>query len=71
MSAINLKKKIIFSSSAGTIYGPLEGKIQETADKMPQSPHGIIKFAMENYLLYYLRKSNINYTIFQNFKYIQ
>lgn len=64
MSAIKLKK-IIFSSSAGTIYGPSEGKIGETADKKPQSPHGIIKYAMENYLLYYLRKSNLNYTIFR------
>ena len=64
MSAVKLKK-IIFASSAGTIYGPLKGKIKETADKKPQSPHGIIKFAMENYLLYYLRNSNINYTIFR------
>ena len=63
MSAVNLKK-IIFSSSAGTIYGSQVGKIVETADKKPQSPHGIIKYTMENYLSYYLKKGNINYTIF-------
>tara|TARA_Y100000992_G_scaffold301530_1_gene272663 strand:+ start:469 stop:1386 length:918 start_codon:yes stop_codon:yes gene_type:complete len=64
MSAVKLKK-IIFASSAGTIYGSHKGKIKENADKKPQSPHGIIKFAMENYLLYFLRKSNINHTIFR------
>ena len=62
MCAVKLKK-IIFSSSAGTIYGDVKGNIVESSDKNPQSPHGIIKFAMENYLLYYLKKSNINYTI--------
>lgn len=64
MSAVKLKK-IIFTSSAGTIYGPAEGKIVETSNKKPQSPHGIIKYTMENYLLYYLKRSNINYTVFR------
>jgi UDP-glucose 4-epimerase len=58
-------KKVVFVSSAGTIYGPSEARLKEDADKRPFSPHGIMKFTMENFLEYYRRKSGLNYDIYR------
>ena len=36
-------KKIAFISSAGTVYGATQGKVNEQSDKRPFSPYGIFK----------------------------
>ena len=58
-------KKIIFSSSAGTIYGSSNKKIIENTDKKPFNPYGISKLTMEHLLEFYKVKNNIHYFIFR------
>lgn len=58
-------KKIVFLSSAGTIYGSTQQKVSETSDKNPFSPYGITKLAMENFLLYFKTRYNINYDVYR------
>ncbi len=58
-------KKIAFLSSAGTIYGSTKQKVSETSDKNPFSPYGITKLAMENFLLYFKTRYNINYDVYR------
>lgn len=58
-------KKIAFLSSAGTIYGSAKQKVSETSDKNPFSPYGITKLAMENYLLYFKTRYNINFDVYR------
>lgn len=58
-------KKLVFVSSAGTIYGPSQDKMTEESDKMPFSPYGITKLTMEHYLNYYRERSGIQYDIYR------
>jgi UDP-glucose 4-epimerase len=58
-------KKIIFTSSAGTIYGPSKEKITEEGLKKPFSPHGITKLTTEYFLEYFKVKYNIQFDIFR------
>jgi UDP-glucose 4-epimerase len=58
-------RKIIFTSSAGTIYGPSEVKINEDGLKKPFSPHGITKLTTEYFLEYFKIKYEIQYDIFR------
>jgi UDP-glucose 4-epimerase len=58
-------KKVVFVSSAGTIYGATNGKVTEASDKKPFSPYGIIKLSMENFLNYYHVKCGLSYDIFR------
>jgi UDP-glucose 4-epimerase len=58
-------KKIVFVSSAGTIYGPTSEKVTEDSVKNPFSPYGITKLTMEFYLNYFKIKSNLNYDIYR------
>lgn len=58
-------KKIIFSSSAGTIYGSSDISLIEDANKKPFSPHGINKLTMEYYLNYFETKHNLKYDVFR------
>lgn len=58
-------KKMIYLSSAGTVYGTTSNKVDELSDKNPFSPYGITKLAIENFLLYYKTKYNIEYDIFR------
>ena len=58
-------KKIIFTSSAGTIYGPSWEKTGENGVKNPFSPHGITKLTTEYFLEYFKNKHQINYSIFR------
>jgi UDP-glucose 4-epimerase len=58
-------KKIIFTSSAGTIYGPSREKIKEDDLKKPFSPHGITKLTTEYFLEYFKTKYGIQYDIFR------
>ena len=58
-------KKVVFVSSAGTIYGPSEQKVTEDSFKNPFSPHGITKLAMEYFLNYFRVRYNINSDIYR------
>ena len=58
-------KKIVFTSSGGTIYGASNKIIKENSTKNPESPHGIVKLTMEHFLEYNLKKTGINYNIFR------
>jgi UDP-glucose 4-epimerase len=58
-------KKIVFISSAGTIYGPSDQKLNENSNKKPFSPHGIIKLTMEYFLNYYELKYNLKFDIYR------
>lgn len=58
-------KKIVFVSSAGTIYGPSKFKVSENSDKHPFSPYGIVKLTMEHFLNYFKNKYDINFDIYR------
>lgn len=56
-------KKIIFPSSGGTIYGPINEKLKETYPTNPICSHGIIKLTIEKYIQLYKYLHDINYLI--------
>lgn len=58
-------KKIIYSSSAGTIYGSSTDISYENSLKNPSSPYGIIKLTAEYFLEYYRKCFGINYDTFR------
>lgn len=58
-------KKIIFTSSAGTIYGTSNDYLKEDSNKSPFSPHGITKLTMEYYLNYFDVKYGLKSEIFR------
>lgn len=58
-------KKIIFVSSAGTIYGPSVEKLTEESDKQPFSPYGIIKLTIEHFLNYFKVKHYLQFDIYR------
>lgn len=58
-------KKVVFISSAGTVYGTTSGKVAENFDKQPFSPYGIMKLTMENFLNYYRVKSQLQYDVYR------
>ena len=66
-SAINNNvKKIIFSSSGGTIYGnPIRFPIRETDPVNPFNPYAISKLAIEQYLYYFHYTYGLDYTVFR------
>lgn len=63
-SNLNIKK-IVFVSSAGTVYGPSLFKVKEDADKNPFSPYGIIKLTIEYFLNYNKNKNGVNFDIYR------
>jgi UDP-glucose 4-epimerase len=59
-------RKIIFSSTGGAIYGqPKENElpVDENYPPDPQSPYGISKLTVENYLHFFQRDHNLPFTI--------
>ena len=58
-------EKIVFLSSAGTIYGPTQQKVTEDSHKYPFSPHGIIKLTMEYFLNYFNKKYGLNFDVYR------
>ncbi len=58
-------KKIVFVSSAGTVYGPAEEKVKEDSATKPFSPYGIIKLTMENFLSYFEKKYDLHFDIYR------
>ena len=56
-------KKLIFSSSGGTVYGEVpEGAAREDAPFRPVSPYGISKMAYEYYLNFFLNDYGLKFT---------
>jgi len=59
-------KKIIFSSSAGTVYGEQEQfPCDENHPNNPISPYGVSKYSLEKYIQYYNYIYGLDYTIFR------
>ena len=58
-------KKVVFTSSAGTIYGSSSTPLSEDSNKTPFSPHGISKLTMDHYLNYYKTRYNLAFDIFR------
>lgn len=58
-------KRVIFVSSAGTVYGNSHEKVTEDSNKLPYSPYGITKLTMEFFLNYYRIKNNLHFDIFR------
>lgn len=58
-------KKVIFISSAGTVYGPSLDLLTESSAKEPFSPYGINKLTMEYYLQYWRLKFDLYFDIFR------
>lgn len=55
--------KIVFASSAGTVYGDKEIlPVDETADTRPECPYGIAKLTMEKYAYFYHMAYGLDYT---------
>lgn len=62
VSKIKRIKKIIFSSSGGTVYGiPETIPIDENHANFPICPYGISKLTIEKYLYYFHKIFNLNY----------
>lgn len=62
----NKVKRIIFSSSGGTVYGePQHLPIRETDPANPTEPYAISKVAIERYLQYFHDAYGLDYTIFR------
>ena len=63
-SKIERIKKIIFSSSAGTVYGiPQSVPIDENQSTYPICPYGVSKLFIERYLFYYYKEYGLNYIV--------
>lgn len=59
LAAAHSVRKIVFSSSGGTIYGRQCGPTNEKSLSIPFSPHGICKLATEYFLNYFRERNNI------------
>ncbi len=58
-------KKIVFVSSAGTVYGNSNINTSENTIKNPINPYGINKLTMEYYLKYFGERSGLKSVIFR------
>lgn len=65
--AQNGVKKVVYLSSGGAIYGPTaeQKAASETDLPLPVSPYGICKLAVEHYLAYFHKKTNLPFLIFR------
>jgi UDP-glucose 4-epimerase len=55
------KRRLVFFSSGGTVYGdPKQLPVPETHSLHPISSYGVVKVAIENYLLMYQRLGNLD-----------
>lgn len=59
-------KRILFPSSGGTVYGDQKNElINEEALPRPQSPYGIVKLCIENYLRYFKYTHSLDYIVYR------
>jgi UDP-glucose 4-epimerase len=57
-------KKVVFAGSGGTLYGtPDKIPTKETAAQRPESPYGVAKKAVGEYLYYYRTQRGLEYTV--------
>jgi len=57
-------KKVVFAGSGGTLYGsPDEFPTREGAPQHPESPYGVAKNAVGDYLHYYRTVKGLEYTV--------
>ncbi len=57
-------QKIVFAGSGGTLYGsPQKIPTKETAAQRPESPYGVAKKAVGDYLYYYRTQHGLEYTV--------
>jgi UDP-glucose 4-epimerase len=57
-------KKVVFAGSGGTLYGtPEKFPTKESAAQRPESPYGVAKKAVGEYLYYYRRQRGLEYTV--------
>jgi UDP-glucose 4-epimerase len=57
-------KKIVFAGSGGTLYGtPEKIPTKETSSQRPESPYGVAKKAVGEYLYYYRTQRGLEYTV--------
>jgi UDP-glucose 4-epimerase len=57
-------QKVVFAGSGGTLYGtPDEIPTPETSPKHPESPYGVAKKAVGDYLHYYRRQRGLESTV--------
>ncbi len=57
-------KKVVFAGSGGTLYGtPDKIPTKETAAQHPESPYGVAKKAVGEYLYYYRSQHGLEYTV--------
>ncbi len=55
---------MVFAGSGGTLYGsPQKIPTKETAPQHPESPYGVAKKAVGDYLYYYRRQHGLEYTV--------
>jgi UDP-glucose 4-epimerase len=64
ISILNVQR-VVFVSSAGTVYGNSQEKVTENSNKLPYSPYGITKLTMEFFLNHYKVKNNLNFDVFR------
>ena len=56
--------KVVFAGSGGTLYGvPDEYPTKESAPQHPESPYGVAKKAVGEYLHYYRQQRGLEYTV--------
>lgn len=58
-------KKVIFTSSGGTVYGEAQAEKDEKSLTDPFSPHGIIKLTMEHFLNYFEKNHGLRHEVFR------
>lgn len=59
-------QKVYFASTGGAIYGDQEKQtFSESDPTLPVSPYAIGKLTIENYLRYFKKKHNLDYTVFR------
>jgi UDP-glucose 4-epimerase len=57
-------QKVVFAGSGGTLYGtPDKIPTKETAARRPESPYGVSKKAVGDYLYYYRQQRGLEYTV--------
>jgi len=57
-------KKIVFAGSGGTLYGtPKQVPTKESSAQHPESPYGVAKKAVGEYLYYYRQQRGLEYTV--------
>lgn len=57
--------KVVFASSAGTVYGKREALCREEDALRPFSPYGITKSSIEYFLEYFRVKAGLDYSVYR------